>query len=116
MEDQFASAWEKGSLFSVEWLRAAGWRTNPRYFPEWFQSNLLASMFHGTEGAGLKQFNARPHPGPLPQGEGETLPALRRNGHCEIKGISGLVGGKMFIPLKTARNREKGANALKVST
>jgi len=46
---------------------------------------------------------------PLPwakeyRGEGETLPALRQNGHCEFKGISELVAGKKFIPLKTARN------------
>ena len=92
------------SLFSVEWLRAAGWRMKCRYFPEWFRSNPLAIIFHDIEGAGFKQFNARPHPGPLPRGEGETLPAFRRNGHCESKEISGLVAGKKFIPLKTARN------------
>ena len=39
------------------------------------------------------------------RGEGETLPALRQKGHCEFKGISELVAGKKFIPLKTARNQ-----------
>ena len=43
---------------------AAGWRMKCRYFPEWFRSNPLAIIFHDIEGAGFKQFNARPHPGP----------------------------------------------------
>jgi hypothetical protein len=29
--------------------------------------------------SGVKWFDARPHPGPLPQGEGETLPVLWQN-------------------------------------
>jgi len=67
-------------------------------------SRSPVSPLHEPQG-GWGQVGSPPSPRPSPPGEGETLPAFRRNGHCESKEISGLVAGKKFIPLKTARNR-----------
>jgi hypothetical protein len=50
-----------------------GKEARARHEPQ-FQISSLEVM----ELYGAKWFNARPHPGPLPQGEGETLPASWR--------------------------------------
>jgi len=75
-------------------------RTSPERFPS--KRNWRA-CFWFAEDTGIKWFNARPHPGPLPPGEGETLPALWRNGAFQVQ--KGFLGNRVpakSIPPKTA--------------
>jgi urease accessory protein len=46
--------------------------------------------------------NARPHPGPLPRGEGETLSASRRNGRSRLNQAAAANGLKAEVAKKTS--------------
>src|SRR5882757_646834 len=52
-----------------------------------FMANRKRKMSLLTSAA-TKRKNARPHPGPLPQGEGETVAANERISHAKLKPAS----------------------------
>jgi hypothetical protein len=68
------------------------------------------------EGSGNKWFNARPHPSPLPRGEGGPVAASGRNGGAGTESVHGFNGCPLgswlektkLIPPKTAKGLDVG--------
>ena len=67
------------------WGRMEAWEPSASRDSE----RKIVSGLQNSEDAGLKWFDARPHPGPLPQGEGETLPVPWQDVALLIQGNRG---------------------------